>query len=222
MAIEVETKDCTALGDAEMAEMADLCADGPAGFDIGLLSKQREEWVLITLAREAGKLHGFSFCTLERIGGTPVRALGPGLDQAHRQAGRGAQGDHRPTSSAGPCWPSPTRTSSSAPGSSTPPGSRPSGPGGHRAPPRPQGQRRGAGLESAPGQALRRRGPDRRPHLRGHGRRQRRRWTSTRSSPRRSTSRWPPTSPRSTAGRHDCVVAFGWAMADDLASRYGP
>jgi hypothetical protein len=71
MAIEVETKDCTALGDAEIAEMADICADGPAGFDVGLLSKQREEWVLITTARENGKLHGFSFCTLERIGGTP-------------------------------------------------------------------------------------------------------------------------------------------------------
>jgi hypothetical protein len=71
MAIEVETKDCTALGDAEIAEMADICADGFAGFDVGLLSKQRDEWVLITLAREGGKLHGFSFCTLERIGGTP-------------------------------------------------------------------------------------------------------------------------------------------------------
>ena len=71
MAIEVETKDCTALSDAEIAEMGDICATGPAGFDVGLLSKQREEWVLITHARDAGKLVGFSFCTLERIGGTP-------------------------------------------------------------------------------------------------------------------------------------------------------
>jgi hypothetical protein len=71
MAIDVETKDCTALSDAEIAEMADICAGGPAGFDVGLLSKQREEWVLVTHARDAGKLHGFSFCTLERIGGTP-------------------------------------------------------------------------------------------------------------------------------------------------------
>src|SRR5579864_76251 len=71
MAIDVETKDCTALSDSEIAEMADTCAGGPAGFDVGLLSKQREEWVLITQAREGGKLHGFSFCTLERIGGTP-------------------------------------------------------------------------------------------------------------------------------------------------------
>ena len=76
MAIEVETKDCTALGDGELSEMADICADGPAGFDVGLLSKQREEWVLITQARENGKLQGFSFCTLERIGGTPCLLWG--------------------------------------------------------------------------------------------------------------------------------------------------
>ncbi len=76
MAIEVETKDCTALSDAELAEMADLCAGASAGFDIGLLSKQREEWVLITRARLDGKLHAFSFCTLERIGGTPSILIG--------------------------------------------------------------------------------------------------------------------------------------------------
>ena len=71
MAIEVETKDCTALSDAELAEMADICMDGPAGYELGLLSKQREEWVLITEVRDNGKLLAFAFCTLERIGGTP-------------------------------------------------------------------------------------------------------------------------------------------------------
>ncbi len=76
MAIEVETKDCTALTDAELGEMADICADGPAGYDIGLLSKQREEWVLVTTARDNGKLCGYSFCTLERIGGTPCLLVG--------------------------------------------------------------------------------------------------------------------------------------------------
>jgi hypothetical protein len=76
MAIEVDTKDCTALSDAELSDMADISADGPAGFDIGLLSKQRDEWVLITQAREAGRLVGFSFCTLERIGGTPCLLWG--------------------------------------------------------------------------------------------------------------------------------------------------
>jgi hypothetical protein len=56
--------------------MADTVTDGPAGFDIGLLSKQAEEWVLITQVRDAGKLLGFSFCTLERIGGTPCLLWG--------------------------------------------------------------------------------------------------------------------------------------------------
>ncbi|MBA2625155.1 MAG: hypothetical protein H0U89_06085 [Acidimicrobiia bacterium] len=76
MAIDVETKDTTALGDAELAELADICAEGPAHYDIGLLSKQREEWVLITTARAGGVLQGFSFCTLERIGGTPSVLIG--------------------------------------------------------------------------------------------------------------------------------------------------
>lgn len=78
MAIEVETKDCTALSDAELTEMGDICTGGPARFDFGLLSKARDEWVLITLARHEGKLHGFSFCTLERIGGTPSVLIGLG------------------------------------------------------------------------------------------------------------------------------------------------
>jgi hypothetical protein len=76
MAIEVDTKDCTHLSDQEVEEMADICADGPARYDVGLLSKQREEWVLITRARNNGVLQGFSFSTLERIGGTPCVLIG--------------------------------------------------------------------------------------------------------------------------------------------------
>jgi hypothetical protein len=76
MAIEIDTKDCTALTDSELGDLGDICADGPARLDIGLLSKQREEWVLITQARANGALQGFSFCTLERIGGTPCVLIG--------------------------------------------------------------------------------------------------------------------------------------------------
>jgi hypothetical protein len=71
MAIDVETKDCTALSDAELAEMADICVEGPAGYDVGFLSKVRDEWVLVSQARDNGRLIGLCFCTLERIGGTP-------------------------------------------------------------------------------------------------------------------------------------------------------
>src|ERR1700720_3060745 len=76
MSIQVETKDCTAINDTELAEMADLCAEREPRFDIGFLSKQREEWVLVTHAREGDKLRGYSFCTLERIGGTPSLLIG--------------------------------------------------------------------------------------------------------------------------------------------------
>jgi hypothetical protein len=76
MSIQVETKDCTALGDAELAELADLCAEGPLPYEVGALSKQAEAWVLVTQARENGKLKGFAFSTLERIGGTPSVLIG--------------------------------------------------------------------------------------------------------------------------------------------------
>lgn len=78
MSFDVGTKDCTALSDAELAEMADLCVDRHPGFDIGFLSKQCEEWVLVTHAREGTKLRGYSFSTLERIGGTPSLLIGVG------------------------------------------------------------------------------------------------------------------------------------------------
>lgn len=77
--MSASTKDTTAVSDAELAEMADLCVDREPGFDIGFLSKQREDWVLVTMAREGTKLRGYSFCTLERIGGTPSLLLGVAL-----------------------------------------------------------------------------------------------------------------------------------------------
>jgi hypothetical protein len=79
MPMEVVTKDTTAISDGELAEMADLCADREPGFGIGYLSKVREEWVLVSIVREGNKLRGYSFSTLERIGGTPCLLIGLGL-----------------------------------------------------------------------------------------------------------------------------------------------
>lgn len=76
MALDVTTKDCTALSDSELAEMADICAEGGHCYEVGTLSKQVEEWVLVTLVKEGNLLRGFSFSTLERIGGTPCILLG--------------------------------------------------------------------------------------------------------------------------------------------------
>ncbi|MDO8391885.1 MAG: hypothetical protein Q7V57_15525 [Actinomycetota bacterium] len=61
-----------ALNDADLDEMASM----GGAFDIGALSKAKETWVLSTTARVDAKLHGFTFSTLERIGGTPCVLLG--------------------------------------------------------------------------------------------------------------------------------------------------
>jgi hypothetical protein len=71
----VETKDCTALTDADLDEMAGM-PQGMGGFEIGVLSKAKEAWVLCTTARIEDKLNGYTFATLERIGGTPCVLLG--------------------------------------------------------------------------------------------------------------------------------------------------
>ena len=84
--MSVNTKDTTALSDAELAEMADLCVDREPNFDIGFLSKQREEWVLVTTVREGNKLRSYSFCTLERIGGTPSLLVGLALVDRNSKA----------------------------------------------------------------------------------------------------------------------------------------
>ena len=75
--IEIHTKDCTALSDAELGDMADLTVGGE-GWEAGLLSKQAEEWVLVSQAFNSGRLEGFMMTTLERIGGTPALLIGVG------------------------------------------------------------------------------------------------------------------------------------------------
>ena len=72
MPLEVTTNDASSLTDTDLDEMGSL--DGM--FDIGALSKAKEDWVLATVARVDGKLHGYMFSTLERIGGTPCVLIG--------------------------------------------------------------------------------------------------------------------------------------------------
>lgn len=79
MALEVDTKDCTALFDDEVAEMAKMTVDD-TDEDIDAvceeITKQRSEWVLVSHARDGDKLHAYGFCTLERVGGDPTILLG--------------------------------------------------------------------------------------------------------------------------------------------------
>jgi hypothetical protein len=82
MPLEVVTNDAVSLTDADLDEMGSI----EGAFDIGALSKAKEDWVLATTARIEGKLHGFMFSTLERIGGTPCVLIG--LLSVHRTTKR--------------------------------------------------------------------------------------------------------------------------------------
>ncbi|MGC8481191.1 MAG: hypothetical protein ACP5PJ_06545 [Acidimicrobiales bacterium] len=79
MAIDVTTRDASSLGDAELGEIAEFALSRGTGFDIGLLSKLRDEWVLCSDVREDGALRAVTLCSLERIGGTPCILLGVAL-----------------------------------------------------------------------------------------------------------------------------------------------
>ncbi len=219
MAIEVETKDCTALSDAELAEMADISADGPAGFDVGFLSKQREEWVLVTSVRDKGRLQGFSLCTLERIGGTPSLLIGLGsIDRIPRRDAvlRSMMGDQY------------RRAVLAFPDEDVLVGTRMLDAGAFQAfrglddvVPRPD--HKATGEERAWGRRLAKRFgaegriDDRTFVVEGNG--------STcgvldftapkpESVPAELEAFFKPLKPK----RHDCLVAFGWAMAEDLAA----
>ena len=72
MPLEVITNDASSLTDADLDEMGSI----EGAFDIGAISKAKEDWVLTTAARIDDKLHGFMFSTLERIGGTPCVLIG--------------------------------------------------------------------------------------------------------------------------------------------------
>lgn len=77
--MQVLTKDTTALSEAEIEEMANLCTDREPRFDVEFLNQVKAEWVLVSLAREGNKLRGYAFATLERIGGTPALLIGVAL-----------------------------------------------------------------------------------------------------------------------------------------------
>ncbi len=78
MALEAETKDCTALTDTEISEMAELVTGENVHFNAEHLTTQRDAWVLVTLVRDGAKLAAYGFCTLERVGGDPTVLIGAG------------------------------------------------------------------------------------------------------------------------------------------------
>lgn len=84
MALEVATQDSSALTESQLEEMRDI----GGAFTAAAFEAAKADWVLCTLARMDGKLHGVTFSTLERIGGTPCVLLG--LMSVKRSAKRDA------------------------------------------------------------------------------------------------------------------------------------
>lgn len=217
--IDVATKDCTALSDSELAEMADMCADGSSGYEVGLLSKQREEWVLVTHAREEDKLRGFAFSTLERIGGTPSLLVGIASfvrTTTAEQALKAVMGDlYR-------------RALLAFPDEDVLVGTRMEDPAAFRAysgladiVPRPA--HKASGEERAWGRRLAKRFgsegqlDDRVFVVRGDGSPSGLLDYAPRKAPEESSVLAELFEPIEAA-RRDCLVAFGWAMAEDLAA----
>lgn len=214
MPIVVTTKDCTALSDAELAEMADLAVEHVAGCDIGYLSKEREEWVLVTEAREGSRLRGYSFCTLERIGGTPSLLVGVGVvDRTSRadSALKAMMGDQF------------RRALLAFPDEDVLLGTILTGPDGFRAfaglsdvvpadGHKPSGEERAWARRLAKRFGVEGRLDDRSFVVRGDG-------STTRGLDFVSAKGGPPEGPFEglDAARGDRLVAFGWAMAEDLA-----
>ena len=79
MAIDVETKDCSAVTEQELEEMTLVGGDeGAIVHTVEALAEELSKWVLVTLVRDGTRLHAFSTCTLERVGGTPAVLMGVG------------------------------------------------------------------------------------------------------------------------------------------------
>jgi len=72
MALDVVTNDASALTEEDLEELAGM----DEAFDAEALVQAQEDWVLITTARFGNALQGFTFSTLERIGGTPCVLIG--------------------------------------------------------------------------------------------------------------------------------------------------
>lgn len=72
MSLEVATQDSSALTESQIEEMLGI----EGAFGLADFQRAASDWVLCTLARVDGKLHGVTFSTLERIGGTPCVLIG--------------------------------------------------------------------------------------------------------------------------------------------------
>ena len=75
MVVHVETKDVQQLTDIEAGDFGDLVFRS-ADWSVGFLTKEAEEWSLVSTVTQSDELAGFAYASLERIGGTPAVLFG--------------------------------------------------------------------------------------------------------------------------------------------------
>ena len=78
MAIQFKTKDCVELTEDDLQAMYNLCGTTDEPVSQEFLESEKDRWVLVSLGHENDRLKGFSFFTLDRIGGTPSIVAGFG------------------------------------------------------------------------------------------------------------------------------------------------
>ena len=212
MAVQVQTNDSAALTDADLDELASM----GGAFGIGELSKAKEDWVLITMARIDGKLHGFTFSTLERIGGTPCVLLGlmsVRRSSRREQVLRGlmAEAYHRALMA----FPDEDVVVGSRFVAARRPG-RVQGARRRHPQPRSPRRRRGAGVGPPPRQALRRREHVRREDLRRPLRRPGGFIDHESAKPASIDPAVAPCSATCPLPDGGSLIVYGWTMAEDL------
>lgn len=74
--MQFETKNCMELTEEELRAMSDLCDSASEPVSQEFLESEKDRWVLVSLGYENDRLKGFSFFTLDRIGGTPSIVAG--------------------------------------------------------------------------------------------------------------------------------------------------
>ncbi len=77
MPTAVTNQDCCTLSDLEKEDLANISSEPSEA--LGIVSKESDKWVTAFVSGAGSKVNGFSFATLERIGGTPCVLIGPSV-----------------------------------------------------------------------------------------------------------------------------------------------
>lgn len=86
MSMEIDSRDSDTLKPPELDELGQLLTSANAGIDEAEIDRQVESLPLVVTAKEDDELVGFLFGSLERVGGTPCILWGLGAAKPGRQA----------------------------------------------------------------------------------------------------------------------------------------